>query len=271
MSGEIIRKAILFVLLTVLNGCSRDTGEPAHLGGNKLAPAAVPAHNREKAVPGYAPVEIDPGRVQLMGIATAKVGSRHLIRTLRTVGIVEADETRVAQVQTKFSGWIDQLYVNFTGKPIKAGQPLLSVYSPELLTTEEEYLLALQDMDRVIEGPFAEQARRGARELAAAARRRLELLDIPAAEIDQLARSRKPHRTLTINSPRTGVVIEKNALKGMNVEPGMKLFVIADLSRVWIQADIYEQDMAYVRPGQDAVLFLDALPGKPLNPSLPQS
>jgi len=258
MSHKTTKKLFIILLLIVLIACSRESSQKPH----GTPPAGNSHPIAEPSVPGYAPVEIDPGRVQLMGITTVKVVSRHLIKTLRTVGIVEVDERRVAQVHTKFSGWIDELYVNFTGQSVKAGQPLFSIYSPELLTTVEEYLLSLQDMDREIEGPFAEQARRGARELSAAARRRLELMDIPASEIDELARTRKLRQTLTVNSPRTGVVIEKNAFKGMNVEPGMNLFVIADLSRVWVQADIYEQDMSYIRQGQTATLVMDALPGE---------
>lgn len=256
MSHKTANKLFIILLLIVLIACSRERSQPPH----GVPPPGNSGQTTEPSIPGYAPVEIDPGRVQLMGITTVKVSSRHVIKTLRTVGIVEVDERRVAQVHTKFSGWIDELHVNFTGQSVKAGQPLFSIYSPELLTTVEEYLLSLQDMDRVIEGPFAEQARRGARELSAASRRRLELMDIPASEIDQLARTRKVRQTLTVNSPRTGVVIEKNASKGMNVEPGMTLFVVADLSRVWVQADIYEQDMSYVRPGQAATLVMDALP-----------
>ncbi len=260
MIHKTTKKLFIILLLIVLIACSRESSQPPH----GVAPAGDSRKTTEPSIPGYAPVEIDPGRIQLMGITTERVSLRHLIKTLRTVGIVEVDERRVAQVHTKFSGWIDELYVNFTGQSVKAGQPLFSIYSPELLTTGEEYLLSLQDMDRGIEGPFAEQARRGARELSAAARRRLELMDIPASEIDQLARTRKLRQTLTVNSPRTGVVIEKNAVKGMNVEPGMNLFVIADLSRVWVQADIYEQDMSYVRPGQTATLVMDALPNESL-------
>ena len=258
MSHKTTINLFIILLLILMIACSRESSQSPH----GVPPAGNSRQITEPSIPGYAPVEIDPGRVQLMGITTVRVSSRHLIKTLRTVGIVEVDERRVAQVHTKFSGWIDELYVNFTGQSVKAGQPLFSIYSPELLTTGEEYLLSLQDMDRVIEGPFAEQARRGARELSSAARRRLELMDIPASEIDQLARTRKLRQTLTLNSPRTGVVIEKNAFKGMNVEPGMNLFVIADLSRVWVQADIYEQDMSYVRPGQTATLVIDALPGE---------
>ncbi len=258
MNYKTAKKLFSILLLILMIACSRESSQQSH----GVPPAGTSHQITESSIPGYAPIEIDAGRVQRMGITIVRVSSRHLIKTLRTVGIVEVDERRVAQVHTKFNGWIDELYVNFIGKSVKAGQPLFSIYSPELLTTAEEYLLSLQDMDREIEGPFAEQARRGARELSTAARRRLELMDIPASEIDQLARTRKLRKTLTLNSPRTGVVIEKNAFKGMTVEPGMNLFVIADLSRVWVQADIYEQDMSYVRPGQTATLVIDALPGE---------
>jgi len=274
--------ALLIVSLT-LTGCGQEKEEgpePAgqhqpgshQAGQHAMAPAAPPgmegmgmgASPGPSQVKGYSTIELPPERVQTMGITTAPVASRQFTKTLRTVGIVEMDETRVSHVHTKFMGWIEELYVDFIGRPVKKGQPLFSIYSPELLTTQEEYLLALRDSERTIQGPFAEEAKKAAKELLAAAQRRLELWDVPAAEIARLEKTRTPRRTIVINSPRTGVVIEKNALEGMQVDPEMELFVIADLSQIWVQADIYENDIPFVKVGQEATLSLSALPGRSL-------
>ena len=230
---------------------------------DRSAPTSIPA--TEAQIPGYGEVRLDPERVQLMGVTTQKLASRRFTQTIRTVAIVEIDETRVAHVQTKFSGWIDDLYVDYIGKPVKLGQPLFSVYSPDLITSQEEYLLALRGMERGAEGPFAAEANRWARSLAAASRRRLERWDIPPGEIERLEKERTPRLTLTINSPREGVVLKKIAVKGMNVDPGMDMFVIADLSRVWVQGEIYERDIPHIGLGQKAALTLEALPGRTLH------
>jgi len=218
----------------------------------------------EKAVPGYAEVQLDPERLQRMGVTTQKVSSREFSRSVRTVGIVEIDETRVDHVQTKFEGWIEDLYVDYTGKPVKKGQPLFSVYSPDLVTGEEEYLLSLRSAEFDARGPIADDMRRWSKNLLAASRRRLERWNVPAAEIERLERERTTRRTIVIDSPREGIVLSKTATKGMNVGPGMDLFTIADLSRVWVQADVYERDIAGIRVGQKAALALEAMPGEPL-------
>lgn len=217
-----------------------------------------------KHVSGYANVQIDPERIQLFGVATEKVEIRELMKTIRTVGIVEADERRISNVQTKFKGWIEQLFVNFTGTPVKSGEPLFSVYSPDLLTAQEEYLLALKNEERPVQGMFGEEIAESNADLLEAARRRLELWDVPDWEIQRLRKSRIPSKTLTIDSPVDGVVLTKNAFAGMNVEPGMNLFTIADLSHIWVMADVYEQDIPWIELGQKAILSLPALPGKQL-------
>ena len=215
-------------------------------------------------VTGYAEVEIDPERVQLYGITTEKVMVRDLTKTIRTVGIVEVDERRVFHVQTKFKGWIEELFVNFTQIPVCLGQPLFTVYSPELLTAQEEYLLALRDVEHPIQGRFGEELQESNQDLLEAAKRRLELWDVPKKEIEQLQATRIASKTLTINSPVEGIVLSKNAFIGMNVEPGMNIFTIADLSHVWVMADIYEQDISWLKIGQQAALSLMSFPGKVL-------
>jgi len=265
MKHHTILSLLVLAAAAMLGGCSRDHAPEQHSTEQHTEaspPTSMPAP--EAQVPGYGEVRLDPERVQLMGVTTQKLAYRQFTRTIRTVGIVEIDETRIAHVQMKWSGWIEDLYVDYIGKPVKLGQPLFSVYSPDLVVTQEEYLLALRGMDRSFEGPFAAETERMSRSLVAASRRRLERWDIPPAEIERLEKERTPRRTLTINSPREGIVLSKTAVKGMNVDPGMDLFVIADLSRVWVQGDVYERDIPHIRLGQKAALTLEAMPGRTL-------
>lgn len=211
----------------------------------------------------YAHVYIDPQRVQLMGIATERIKIRELNKTIRTVGIVDVDETRKSVVQTKFSGWIEKLFINFTGIPVKKGQPLFTVYSPELHATQEEYLLALGDGSNG-KGYLEKQFKNLNNDLIRAARKRLELWDIPDDEISRLEKEKKPSKTLTLLSPCKGIVLDKHAFIGMNVEPGIPIFIIADLSHVWVVADMYEQDIALIKRGQTGKIATTSFPDKTL-------
>ncbi|MBI3900801.1 MAG: efflux RND transporter periplasmic adaptor subunit, partial [Chlamydiia bacterium] len=229
------------------------------------ASSSMESMSKEKNhITGYAEVEVDPERIQLYGITTEKVVIRDLTKTIRTVGVVEVDERRIAHVQTKFKGWIEELFVNFTQIPVSLGEPLFTVYSPELLTAQEEYLLALRDVQRPVQGRFGLELQQSNRDLLEAARRRLELWDVPEEEIERLQETRIASKTLTIDSPVEGVVLNKNAFIGMNVEPGTNIFTIADLSHVWVMADIYEQDISWLKIGQQADLSLPTFPGKTL-------
>jgi Cu(I)/Ag(I) efflux system membrane fusion protein len=241
---------------------THDEQSPGTVAGESAHEASNSSH--EDGLEGYAPVELDAARVQAMGIKTERVTSRVFTRTLRTVGIVEVDETRVAHVQTKFEGWIEELHVDFVGKPVRRGQPLFSVYSPDLVASQEEYLLAIENAKGDRDGPMAAELERWSKSMVAAARKRLARWDIPDAELARVEREAKPLRALTFNSPVDGTVLKKTAVRGMNVEPGMDMFEIADLSAVWVQADVYEQDLAFVRTGQAASLSLDAMPGRAL-------
>lgn len=211
---------------------------------------------------GYSEVKIDPQRIQLFGVHTEKIISRELNKSVRAVGIVAADERRVANVQTKFSGWIVDLYVNFTNQTVNQGEPLFSVYSPALLATQEEYIIAKKGAKNQLKGTFGEEYSRTNQKLLESVRQRLELWDIPQEEIDRLDQQAIPMKTLTIRSPINGIVLQKNAFAGMNVEPGMNIFTVADLSHVWVLADIFEQDIASIRIGQQAALTINAYPGR---------
>lgn len=209
---------------------------------------------------GYAEVKIDPERIQLFGVRTEKVISRDLNKSIRAVGIVVTDERRVANIQTKFSGWIVDLYVNFTNQTVKKGEPLFSVYSPALLATQEEYIIAKKSAKNPLKGTFGEEYSRTNQKLLESVRQRLELWDIPQEEIYRLDQQAIPMKTLTIRSPINGIVLQKNAFAGMNVEPGMNIFTVADLSHVWVLADIFEQDISSIRMGQEAILTMNAFP-----------
>jgi membrane fusion protein, copper/silver efflux system len=205
-------------------------------------------------------VQISSERQQLIGVKIGTVEMRSLQKVIRTVGRVDYDEKRIVTVSLKIGGWIEDLYVDFTGKFVRKGEPLLTIYSPELVSTQEEYLLALRAKKSLIKSPFPEVAGSG-ESLAESARRRLKLWDITDEEIKRLEESGQAKKTVTIYAPFTGFVLEKSAYKGMNVMPGMALYKLADLSVVWLYADIYEYELPYIRLGQQASIQLSYIPG----------
>ncbi|RMH13870.1 MAG: efflux RND transporter periplasmic adaptor subunit, partial [Planctomycetota bacterium] len=203
-------------------------------------------------------VVIDPVVVQNIGVRVEEVTQGPLVRTIRTVGNVDYDETRVRDVNTKFEGWIEKLYVDYVGAPVNEGEPLFDIYSPALYQAQEEYLLAVRaQRQRSLNNPGGT-----AIDLVESARTKLELFDVTDEQIDQLERTGKPSRTLKVLSPHTGVVIAKHANEGMNVTPGMQVFRIADLSRVWVHVTVYESQIPYVSVGQKAVMTLPYIPGQ---------
>ena len=169
------------------------------------------------------------------------------------------DETRLADVNLKVAGWIEELYVDSTGQFIEPGQPLFSLYSPELLTTQQEYLLALDSRDQLRDSQIPD-ARAYADRIVEAARQRLTLWDLPPDEIDALEQRREPRRAMRFRAPVGGFVIEKHAVLGQHVTPGMSLYRVADLSVVWVEADVYERELSLVREGAPATLTVDAYP-----------
>ncbi|PWB46406.1 MAG: efflux RND transporter periplasmic adaptor subunit [Candidatus Methylomirabilota bacterium] len=204
---------------------------------------------------------VDPAKQQLMGLRIVEATYQPLEKTIRTVGRIDYDERKLKQIQTKIEGWIERLYVDFTGTFVKRGGPLFSIYSPELVSAQEEYLLALQAKTRIGSSPFERVAASG-RSLLEAARRRLLLWDITPEQIAELERSGTPTKTLTLISPIDGFVIEKMALEGMRVDPSMVLYKIADLSTVWVYTDIYEYELPLVKVGQEAMVRLSYYPGR---------
>jgi RND family efflux transporter MFP subunit len=206
-------------------------------------------------------VMISPERQQLIGIRTARVERGELDRTIRTVGLVAYDERRVAHIHTKVTGWIETLHVDFTGELVEEGQPLLEIYSPELLSTQEEYLLALRARGSLGNSTF-DEVRRSAESLLQATRRRLQLWDITNEQLMAIEEMGQPFESLPVYSPIRGFVIHKAAYEGQHVGPDSELYTIADLREVWITADIYEYELPYVEVGQRARVTLPYFPGE---------
>lgn len=204
-------------------------------------------------------IRIDPAVVQSIGVRTAPVERRDLARQVRTVGRVTYDERRVSHIHTKFQGWIERLYVKYEGERVEHGQPLLEIYSPELVSTQEELLQAVRYRESTVGSPFADVAE-GGEALLRAARRRLELFDIRDRDIDRLLETGQVRKTLTLYAPTEGVVTHLMAREGMEVNANDNLYTIADLSRVWVQADVYEYELPWVELGQLATVELSYLP-----------
>lgn len=198
---------------------------------------------------------ITPEKQQLIGVQYGEVTRQPFATTIRAVGRLVYDETRIARVHSKTAGWIERVFVDFTGKLVEKGQPLVSVYSPELLATQEEYLLALRAQLRLGGSRFKEVAA-GAESLLEAARSRLELWDISEEQIAELERTKKPVKALTYHSPVGGFVVTRNAYDRQRIMPETELYSIADLSTIWVIADIYEFEAPEVRVGQPATVKL---------------
>jgi multidrug efflux pump subunit AcrA (membrane-fusion protein) len=230
-------------------------------GKSPMGMDLVPVYEDEPGATQEGVIAVDPRMVQSMGVRTATAEVKEISRTIRAVGQVTYDERRLTVVTTKLPGWVERLYVKATGDPIRRGQNLLSLYSPELVTTQEEYLLArknLQAMEKSGIPEFQESSRR----LLAAARQRLKYWDIPDSQIVSLERLGEVKKTLTLASPVNGIVIKRLVTEGQMVQAGMPLLEVADLSTVWVEADIYEYELPWVKVGQHVTMTLTYLPGE---------
>jgi Cu(I)/Ag(I) efflux system membrane fusion protein len=207
---------------------------------------------------------ISPDKQQLIGVRIAAVERKPLVRTVRTVGTITYDETRVAHVHSKVEGWIDKLYVNYTGELVKKGQPLFTIYSPDLLATQQEYLLAIKAKERLSESSIPE-VKAGAMSLVDASKQRLALWDISENQIREIENKGEAQRTLMLYAPNSGFVISKDINQGMRIMPEKELYTIADLSNVWVNVDIYESEIPFVRPGQNASVTLSYDPSTSFN------
>ena len=227
---------------------------------SQTAPTAPSAPKKTNAeVPS---LQIPPEKQQLIGVKTVEVSLRSLEKVIRTVGRIEYDERKLATVNIKIEGWIEKLYVDYTGKYVKKGGALAEIYSPELFATQQEFInLVKWSKTQNTEG-FGKMLAQDAQQILEAARERLRLWDITDSQIKKIEESGKPIRTLTIYSPVSGYIVQKMALQGMRVMPGEKLFDVADLSTVLVIADIYEYELPLIKMGDTARINLSYFPGK---------
>ncbi len=209
-------------------------------------------------------ISIDPVTQQNMGIRTAQVEPRNLTRLIRTSGLIDYEEPRQYAVNTKIDGWIEKLYINETGIAVKKGQPLLEIYSPELVAAQDEFLLALKNYQQLKDSPYEEIAS-GAKRLLEASKNKLKLWDISAKQLKRLQSSGQVRRTLTLYAPYGGIVTSKQATEGSFIKSGSQLFNIADLSKIWVFADIYESELPLVHEGQKAEIILPFVGDKRIN------
>ena len=210
-------------------------------------------------------VEIPPEKQQLIGVKTVVAEIKPLQKIIRTVGIVQYDERRLATVNTKFEGWIEKLHVDYSGRYVRKGEPLAEIYSPELLATQQEFINLLKwdkENRQVKNDAVGSMLANDSRAIIEGARQRLRLSDISDEQINRIEQSGKPMRDLTIYSPVSGYVVQKAAFQGMRAMPGEKLLDIADLSTVWILSDIFEYELPLIKVGEKALISLSYFPGR---------
>lgn len=253
--------ALATVVALVLFIRDRGHGERAqatsseHASHGAPTPAATEDHTEHQDPPstrpeGFAPVPLEPAEAAAMGLTTEVVSERDFSRNVRTVGLVTVDETRTTHVHSRVRGWIEGYYVQYVGRKVKKGEPLVSLYSQEVYAAQLELASLLKSN---VKSP----------ELLDAARKRLALWNVPRSVVEHVERTGEPQRTIPVLSPRAGVVVAKQAFEGLFVDPSLELYTISDLSRVWVLADIYEADVASVRVGSSARLTIEGV-GEPL-------
>jgi len=253
--------AIALALLLAGAGVVWIRGRRAPAAAMKDMPAAAAPAAAATAETLRGPVTIDPRRQQLIGVRTVAARRKPLAETIHATGIVRSAETRLADVNVKLDGWIRDLFVDYTGQSVTRGQPLFTLYSPDLLAAEREYLLAVKAREQLQQSAL-EDARARADQLVTASRQRLGLWDLTEEQLRQLDDSREASSTITFRSPVAGVVMEKTAVSGMRVTAGQTLYRIADLSVIWVEAEVYETELPLVRVGQAANVTLNAYPGE---------
>jgi Cu(I)/Ag(I) efflux system membrane fusion protein len=229
-------------------------------GPGEQAAAAGHSHGAAPAADSAKPVMLSGDEARRIGVTFAVATVGPLSREVRTVGQVTFDETRVTAISPRIDGWVERLYVGFTGQAVRAGEPLLAIHSPMLVTAQEELLLARRLQADVAGG--SDDARAGAAELLSSARRRLAYWDIAAGDVERIERTGEVQRTLTLRAPASGFVVEKNVLQGQRIMAGDALYKIADLSTVWVEGEVFEQDLPSVRLGQRVAAEVEALPGE---------
>ncbi|HNO75638.1 efflux RND transporter periplasmic adaptor subunit [Nitrosomonas mobilis] len=208
-----------------------------------------------------ATVKIDAVTVQNIGVRTAIVKKDILSHIVRALGRVDYDEERIVRLHPKVEGWIETMRVDKTGEKVKFNQDLLSIYSPQLVVSQQEYILALNNLENLEKSPI-EDIRRGAEELVSSSRKRLRFLDVPKHQLHDLTHDHNIHKTLHIHSPASGIVVNIGAREGQYVTPKTEIYMIADLSKIWVYADIYENELPWVKQGDLAEMQLAGIPGR---------
>lgn len=214
-----------------------------------------PVYENDPSTMPMGTIRVSPEKQQLIGVKFGQVTSGASIHSFRSVGKVTLDETRISKVQTRVEGWIEKVYVDFTGKEVAKGQPLLTLYSPEMLASQQEYLLAIRSGEIMKDSPLA-GSQQQSDSLLAASRKRLELFSLSDAQIDEITRTRKPLTNITIYSPVSGYVMMRNAFLKQRITPETELYTVVDLSKVWIMADVFENEASMIQVGMPASVSL---------------
>ena len=226
-----------------------------------------PGISTEASSPPMGTIQITPEKQQLIGVRYGEVESAAFVHTVRAVGKVALDETGIVRIHPRVEGWIDKVFVDFMGKLVEKDQPLLTIYSPELLATQQEFLLALKSKELMRSSPLRESFAQSD-SLLAAARKRMELLDLSDSQIEEITRTQEPVTNITLNSPISGYVLARDAFPKQRVTPDTELYTVADLRKVWIMADIFEYEAPMVRLGQPATVAISYYPGKSFQASV---
>jgi Cu(I)/Ag(I) efflux system membrane fusion protein/cobalt-zinc-cadmium efflux system membrane fusion protein len=234
-------------------------------GKSPMGMDLIPVYEDEEETVAPGTVQIDPVFVQNIGVQSVPVARADIPFTIRTVGNLTYDEQQISWINTKYEGWIERVYVNYVGESVKLGQKLFEIYSPKLLTAQNEYLQAVEYVERLGQSQYSDVITR-ARSLLESSRQRLSYWDLTEEQLQELEKSRQPSRTLTVFSSADGLVVGKmdEALEGMYVKPGMNLYKIADLSTIWLEAEVYEHQIPWLEVGQEAVVEFPYQPGRPL-------
>lgn len=230
-------------------------------GKSKMGMDLVPVYEDQEKIGIGAAIRIDPVTVQNMGVRTTMVKRSDFTRSIRTVGKIQYNEEKFYVVNTKISGWIEKLFVNYVGEMVRKGEPLLEIYSPELVVTQQEYLLALENQRKLTKSNI-ESIQRNSQALFESSHKRLLNWDVPQTEIERLEKTGEIKKTVQLESPASGMVVQKSAVEGLHVKEGTSLYQIADLSSVWIHASIYDYELPWIQEGQEAQMELSYLPGK---------
>lgn len=261
---------LIFALSYVLTKSKREEqeknivkGSSQSMRGMQHGSGAEGQMQGNQGSPEFVGIEINAEKQQLIGIKTEEVAPRKLVKSIRTVGIVEADERKIAHVHTKLSGWIKDMFV-YEGQYVKHGDPLFTIYSPDLVSSEEEYLLALKSKDTLGKSPFPEISS-GASSLLEATRRRFFLWGISEGELKVIEKTGTPLTYMTIYSHVSGYITKRMYFPGMHVLEHEDVLVLADLSAIWVLADVYEYELSLVKEGQKATLELPYYPGETFN------